>query len=173
MIDTNKATIYQGAVSLKLTCRSGNRAWANQRNSTLFSYLCKKVKSCNWYGSVTISGHCWYITRAKNSPDSNKLPKVKLADHDAMLLPTPFVPTVRQRWPLSECMDIDIDFLITLKMIAVTKHQQFAEWNAMYLLPIPYFLISHFSFLISSFLLLEWPGSYTAALETFACEQIT
>ena len=39
---------------------------------------------------------------------------------------------------------MDIDFLITLKITAVTKHQQFAEWNAMHLLPISSFPISHF-----------------------------
>ena len=59
----------------------------------------------------------------------------------------------RQANSVSAWMDIDI--LITLnKMTAVTKHQQFAECNVMYILPIspfPYFP----SFLISSFLLLE------------------
>ena len=51
---------------------------------------------------------------------------------------------------VSACMEVG--FLITLKMTALTKHQEFVEWNA-FLIPIspfPHFLISHFS--ISSFL---------------------
>ena len=43
---------------------SGNRAWANQQNSTLFSYL---RKSCNSYGSVAIWSCRWYITRAQTT----------------------------------------------------------------------------------------------------------
>ena len=38
----NKATINQGAVSLQLTCISGNRARVSWRNSTPFTYLLKK-----------------------------------------------------------------------------------------------------------------------------------
>ena len=45
---------------------------------------------------------------------------------------------------------MDIDFLITLKMTAVTKHQ-FAEWNAMYLLPISPFPHFPYLFLVPTF----------------------
>ena len=37
------------------------------------------------------------FTDSINFKKANKLPKMKLADHDAMLFHTPFVPTVRQR----------------------------------------------------------------------------
>ena len=62
-----------------------------------------------------------------------------------MLLHTPLVPTVRQRWSLSESIHghwLSLD--CRSKMSAVC-------------FPFPHFLISHFSFLIPSFLLLEWP----------------
>ena len=44
---------------------------ARPKMPCIYTSLCKKVKSCNWYGSVKISGHCWYVARAKNSPDSH------------------------------------------------------------------------------------------------------
>ena len=50
---------------------------------------------------------------------------------------------VRQRWFLSECIHLSFDDCRS-KMSAVC-------------FPFPHFLISNFSFLISSFLLLEWP----------------
>ena len=54
-----------------------------------------------------------------------------------MQLHTPFVPTVRQRW----------------------VHGWILTFSAFF--QFPHFLISHFSFLISSFLLLEWPVQHT------------
>ena len=44
---------------------------------------------------------------------------------------------------LSESACMEIDFLITLKMNAVTKHQEFVEGNA-FLIPISHFSISSF-----------------------------
>ena len=42
--DRDKATINQGAVSLQLTCISGNRARVSWRNRTPFSYLYTKIE---------------------------------------------------------------------------------------------------------------------------------
>ena len=42
----------------------------NWRKSTLFSYLHEKLKSCNWYESVTIWGCHWYVTRPRKNIES-------------------------------------------------------------------------------------------------------
>ena len=116
-----------------------------------------------------------------DSMKANKLPKVKNYYFELACrawcnaVAYPFCANCQQRWPLSECKERHWFSHHIKKKTAVTKHPQFAKWNAVYLLPFPHFLISlfpishflishfltsHFSFLISSFLLLEWPPQH-------------
>ena len=122
------------------------------KNSTCIIVLHVTNILCSY--TITISNCIWrslkWLSWNKVWHRSNKLQEhtalnYSLQTHgDAMPLHTaPVVPTVRQRWSLSECMHGD---WLSHHIEKITKHQQpVAEWNAMYfpisLLPTSHFLV--------------------------------